>query len=242
MRSYAIYYLTTILLSYGMRSPWLLGLLVAFVLLRDVLPDPHALLRALLRMGTLKRRITTNPSDVPAHRDLARIYLDVRRPGAAAQLLAKARERAPKDRELAHLHGIALLATRKTEEALAALGQAAGVGPDGKLSSVDPHRRGDWGRSSTQTADIMLLAGTALERLGRLDQAEDALLAASEFNSSAIAPLVRLAALRAHRGDREGAGAALRDVRKTWSQLPGYARRHQWGWRVRGFFGGLFWA
>jgi hypothetical protein len=85
--------------------------------------------------------------------------------------------------------------------------------------------------------EAYLGAATALERLKRYDQAEEALGMCASFNSSLIEPLVRLSRVRRARGDQAGARDALRAARKTFGDLPGFMRRRQLGWVVRAYLG-----
>jgi tetratricopeptide (TPR) repeat protein len=111
-----------------------------------------------------------------------------------------------------------------------------GIDPDqGEPFSDVSARRG--ATSFNRYGDAYLSAATALERLGRLPQAEEALAMSASCNSSALEPLIRLARIRKRRGDAAGAEKALEEARSTWRALPGFMRRKQLGWRARALIG-----
>jgi tetratricopeptide (TPR) repeat protein len=232
MGYYWTYYAVTLLAAYLARNPWACGLIVAFVLARPWLPDPVILMRTLSRIGKLKTQVRLNPANITARRDLGRAYLDLLRPRAALRYLDEARARDPRDLEVAFLRGQALLRTRDDQAALRAFAEAVGVDPDqGEPFSDVSTRRGS--TSHNRYGDVYLGAATALERLARLPQAEEALSMSVSCNSSALEPLIRLARVRRQRGDAAGARAAIDQANRTWAELPGFMRRKQLGWRVR---------
>ena len=167
-----------------------------------------------------------------ARRDLGRAYLELRRPRTALRYLDEARARNPRDPEIAYLRGLALLGARDDEEALRAFGVAVGVDPDKgePFSSV----RGEGSRFN-RFGEAYLAAATALERLERYAQAEEALAMAAMHNSSLLEPLVRLARVRRSQGNAEGAREAARNARRTFGELPGFMRRRQIGWAIRAY-------
>jgi tetratricopeptide (TPR) repeat protein len=234
MGYYWTYYLFTFFLAYVVRNPWVCGVIVAFYAFRAWLPDPVAILRNLGRIGALKRQVGLNASNVTARRDLGRAYLDLRRPRTALRYLDEARARDPKEPEIAYLRGLALLGARDYEEALRAFGEAVGVDPDkGEPHSSSPSARGE--SRFNRYGEAYLAAATALEKLDRLPQAEEALRMAVMHNSSLIEPLVRLARVRREQGDSDGARDAARTARKTFGELPGFMRRRQLGWGIRAY-------
>jgi tetratricopeptide (TPR) repeat protein len=234
MNYYWTYYALTFFLAYAVRSPWVCGVVVAFFLLRRWLPDPVVILRNLGRIGALKRQVTLNAANVTARRDLGRAYLDLRRPKTALRYLDEARERDPRDQEIAFLRGLALLGSRDDEGALRALGEAVGIDPD-KGEPFSSKRAGD--ARFARYGEAYLAAATALERLGRLPQAEQALEMAAMHNSSLIEPLVRLARVRREQGNADGAREAARTARRTFGELPAFMRRRQLGWGIRSYLG-----
>jgi tetratricopeptide (TPR) repeat protein len=232
MSYYWTYYLFTFFLAYAVRNPWVCGVILAFYALRAWLPDPVAILRNLGRIGALKRQVTLNASNVTARRDLGRAYLEMRRPRTALRYLDEARARDPKDPEISYLRGLALLGARDYEPALRAFGEAVGIDPD-KGEPFSSTRTGE--SRFNRFGEAYLVAATALEKLGRLPQAEEALQMAVMHNSSLIEPLVRLARVRREQGDSAGAKEAARTARRTFGELPGFMRRRQLGWGIRAY-------
>ncbi len=232
MNYYWTYYALTFFAAYAVRNPWICGVVVAFYALRPWLPDPVVILRNLGRIGALKRQATLNASNVTARRDLGRAYLELRRPRAALEYLDEAKARDPRDAEIAYLRGLALLGVREDEEALRAFGAAVGIDPEKgePFSSV----RGEGSRFN-RFGEAYLAAATALERLERFADAEEALSMAAMHNSSLLEPLVRLARVRRHQGNSDGAREAVQTARKTYGELPGFMRRRQIGWAIRAY-------
>jgi tetratricopeptide (TPR) repeat protein len=212
---YWTYYLAWFALAYAIRYPWLILGALVFFLLRKVLPDPFVLLRTAGRIGALRRQIEANPANVTARRDLAMILLERLRPRAALKLLVEARERDPENAELAYLLGLARFRSGDYEGALAPLVEA--VDRDPRVRFGEPY----------------LCAALALGRLGRFEEAEDALERYVGANSSSVEGHVRLALLRSHTNDKDGARKALAEALDTWRQIPPYQRRKQFRWWFR---------
>jgi tetratricopeptide (TPR) repeat protein len=229
---YWIYYAASLLAAYAVRNPWACGVVLVFFALRRWLPDPVVLLRSLSRLGSLKTQAQLNAANLPVRRDLGRAYLDLLRPRAALKWLDEARALDSRDLEVAFLRGLALLRMGDDERALRALAEAVGVDPDAGEPFSDVSARGG-STSHTRYGEAYLAAATALERLGRWEQAEEALSMSASCNSSALEPLIRLARVRRKRDDDAGARAALDEARRTWAQLPPFMRRKQLGWRLR---------
>jgi tetratricopeptide (TPR) repeat protein len=232
MGYYWAYYALTLFAAYAIRNPAVCGVLVVLYVARPWLPDPVAIFRNMGRVGALKRQAQLNASNVTARRDLGRAYLELRRPRAALRFLDQARERDPRNPDIAFLRGTALLAIGKNEEALRAMGEAVGVDPD-KGEPFSSKRQG--GARFSRFGEAYLAAATALERLGRHPEAEQALTMAADSNSSLIEPLVRLARVRRRLGDAEGAKQAAKAARRTFGELPGFMRRRQLGWGLRAY-------
>jgi tetratricopeptide (TPR) repeat protein len=236
MSYYWTYYLFSFFMAYALRNPVAAGVLVlAFFAAQRWLPDPVVLFGTLGRIGRLKSQARMNAANLIARRDLGRAYLDLRWPRTALKWLDEARSLDPREPEIAYLRGLALLRIGKHEEALTALGESVGVREDGAASSKPPPP----GARSTfaRYAEAYLAAATALEKLERWPQAEDALVMATEHNSSLVEPLVRLARARRAQGNTSGADDAIRAARKTFHELPGFMRRRQLGWGVRAYLG-----
>jgi tetratricopeptide (TPR) repeat protein len=209
---YWSYYAVWLVLAYFEHNPWLIAPIALFFLLRPVLPDPWVWMRTYSRIRRLRRETAANPANVTARRDLARLYLELRRPKAALVALDEARARHPKDAELLYLTGVARLRSGDAEGALEPI--VACVEEDPRLLFGEPYR----------------VAADALERLGRLEEAEDALERYTSHNSSSIEAHTRLASVRSRRGDKEGARAALREALSTWGQIPWFRRRREVKW------------
>ncbi len=236
MNYYWLYYLATFFLAYAQRNPAVALVAIGFFALRPWLPDPVVIMRNLSRIGGLRRQVQLNPANVIARRDLAIAYLELRLHKRALRYLDEARERDPKNQELLYLRGLALLRTGDAEGALRAFGEAVGIDPDAgePLSSV-PAGKNE--RMFRRYGEAYLGAADALERLGRLEQAEGALELAASNNTSILEPLVRLARVRRRRGDVASAKQALVEARRTFAQLPAYAKRKQLGWWMRALVG-----
>lgn len=198
---------------YFAEHPAVLGLLAVVFLLRRWIPDPYVFLRTRRHIGRLKEQIVANSANVTARRDLARIYLERRRPRRALELIDEARQRDPESSELLYLRGLALHKAGRHEEALEPLVQAV---RDGERIAA---------------ARSYLVAGDCLFALKRYEEAIDAYERYALSNSSSIEGRVKLAL--AQRELNEPARATLAEARSTFWQVPGYARRKQLGWYLR---------
>lgn len=214
MRTYWLYYLGVLLAYWALDHPAILIAIVAFIALRRWIPDPWVWLRTFGRMRALRQQIVTNPANVTARRDLARLYLERSRPRAALRLLDEALAR-DESAELLFLRGLALHRSGKHENALAPLVDAVAIDP-----------RVGFG-------EAYLVAGDALTALGRDHEAVDAYDRFLEKNTSSVQGWTKLA-LAHHRSKEEPeAKQALGEALSTWQQIPGYRRRRELGWYVR---------
>lgn len=215
---YWTYYLILVAVSYAAGTigiPMLIVGIAALALLRRVLPDPVIWLRTSGRIRSLRSEVAANPANATARRHLAMLHLERRRPRAALRLLDEARQRDDDNPELLFLIGLARFRSGDAQGALEPLVQAVEKEP--RLRYGEPY----------------LVAGLALLDLGRKAEAEDALERFVGVNSSSLEGRVRLARLRAARGDSAGARAAVREALSTWGQLPRFGRRKQLGWWLR---------
>jgi tetratricopeptide (TPR) repeat protein len=229
---YWMYYAATLFMAYAVRNPWACGVALAFFAVRRWLPDPVVLFRTLSRVGALKLQAELNSANVVVRKQLGLAYLDLLRPRAALRYLDEARARQAREPEIAYLRGVALLRLHDDEGALRAFGEALGIDPEkGEPFSAESVRAG--ASAYSRYGDAYLSAATALERLGRLPQAEEALAMGVSCNSSALEPLLRLASVRKKQGDAKGARAAIEEARHTWAQLPPFMRRKQLAWGIR---------
>jgi tetratricopeptide (TPR) repeat protein len=215
MGYYWAYYLVVLLAYWASDHPAiLLGLVLLFVARRWI-PDPWVFMRTFGRIRALRGQVRANPANVTARRDLARIYLERLRPGAALALIDEARERDHASTELLFLRGLALHRTGKHEEALAPLVEAVALDP-----------RVGFG-------EAFLVAGDALSALGRHEEAIDAYERYVEKNTSSVQGHVKLALAHHRAGEAKEAKEALTEARRTWGLIPGYTRRREIGWYVR---------
>ena len=209
---YWSYYAVWLALAYFEHNPWLIAPIALFFLLRPVLPDPWVWLRTWQRIRSLRRQAEANPANVTARRDLARLYLELRRPRAALKALDEARVRHPDDAELLFLTGLARLRAGDAQGALEPIVKAVEKEP--RLLFGEPYR----------------IAAEALEALGKLEEAEDALERFIRNNSSSVEGYTKLASVRSRRGDKDGAREALREATTTFSQIPWFRKRREVKW------------
>jgi tetratricopeptide (TPR) repeat protein len=223
MNPYWMYYAATFFFAFANSNPRIAVVAVVFFLLRRWLPDPVAIFKNMTRVGALRRQALLNAANVPARRDLGAAYLELRMPKTALRWLNEAQILDPRNQDVAYLRGLALLRGRSAEEALAAFGQAVGAHDE------DVESNGTSECMFRRDAEAYMGAAEALHRLGRFAQAEEALAMSARLNSSWLLPLLQLARVRRRQGDADGAGRARLEARRTWSQLPGYMRRRQFG-------------
>jgi tetratricopeptide (TPR) repeat protein len=232
---YWLYYLAMLFAAVAKQNPYIAFGFLFLLAVRPWLPDPVVIWRNLGRIGSLKRQIELNPANITARRDLAQAYLDLRWHKSALHYLDEARERSPRDQELAYMRGLALLGARKYDAALRAFAEAVGVDPDrGEPFSSASANTNE--RTFRRYGEAYLGAARALTALERWQQAEDALDMCLPYNSSTLEPLLLLARVRAARGNEKGASEARKLARKTWSELPGFMRRRQFSLWLRSFF------
>jgi tetratricopeptide (TPR) repeat protein len=236
MNYYWMYYAATFFLAFAEKNPKVGAVAVVFFVLRPWLPDPVVIIRNLSRIGRLRRLSSLNIANVPARRDLGVAYLEMRMPGRALTWLDEAQKLDPHNQEIAYLRGQALLSRSDAEGALRAFGEAVGIDPDKGEPFSSSSARGNE-RTFRRYGEAYLGAAEALERLGRLPQAEEALEVSATYNTSSLEPLVRLSRVRRRQGKGEAAREALREARKTWGQLPGFMKRQQFGLYVKAILG-----
>jgi len=216
---YLPYYLIPIAAGYLLRYPVLLvGILLIFVV-RRWLPDPYLFLKHARRVRSLKSEIAANPDNATARRDLARIWLEKRRPRRALPLIEEARRRDPDSAELTFLLGKALFLAGRADDALAPL-----------VESAHKNERYHYG-------EAYLIAGRALAALARHAEAEDAFARYLDINSSSVEGQVRLARARRAQANHDGAEQARRAALETFAHLPRFRRRAELGWYLRARLG-----
>lgn len=214
---FILFYAFEYLAGFGIRYPYLILAAVGIYVLRRMrwLPDPYLWLKHAGRVRRLKGEIAQNAENVTARRDLARIWLEKRRPRRAIKLLEEARRREPDNAELAFLLGKAQLQSGHAEESLPFL-----------VESAQKNERIYYG-------EAYLLAGRALLQLRRAPEAEDALDRYHAINSSSVEGQVLLAIARREQGDKPGADKAMHEALDTFSQVPGFRRRAELLWWLR---------
>ncbi len=84
------------------------------------------------------------------------------------------------------------------------------------------------------------MAGDALRKLGRHEEAVDAYERFVSMNTSSIERHVKLALALRSAKDEAGAKKALTEALATWSQIPGYERRKEFAWWLRAWAYRLF--
>jgi tetratricopeptide (TPR) repeat protein len=198
--------------------PEFLVVIVIGLVARRWLPDPFLMLKHRSRVRALQIDIDTNPSNVTARRDLAKIWLEKHRPKRALPLLEQASARDPSSLELLYLSGLSHLLAGDNERAVEALVAVT-------------HRQPNF-----HYGDAYLRAADALIALGRWDDADDALERYARINSSNIEGRVKRMRVCKARKDTDGMRRASADLRDVWRSLPSYQRRKQFGWYVRGYF------
>ncbi len=219
---YWSYYLLSFLLAYATQNPAAAVLALGFWLCRGFLPDPVVWLRTMGKISRLRAESEINPSNMMATRDLARLYLERKRPKQAIFLIEKTRQRMAEstrhpqgsldDAELLFELGIARLKCGEPEAALEPLVAAIAIAPE--VGRGDPY----------------LVAGDALAKLGRWEEAEDSYERYIRKNTSSVQAYVKLARVRAKREDEAGSHDAITQGKQTWGVLPSFKRRHEWPW------------
>jgi tetratricopeptide (TPR) repeat protein len=212
---YLPYYLFSIVAAYALQHPALLLIAVAAFVFRRWLPDPYLFLKHAGKVRALKAQIAQNADNVTARRDLAKIWLEKKRPRRALKLLEEARRRDGQNGELLFLQGKALVMARRGEHALALLVESAQM------------------NEKLYYGDAYLLAGRALYRLGRHAEAEDAFARYVAINSSSVEGRVLLACARRELRDADGARQAMRDALETFSHVPRFRQRAELLWYLR---------
>jgi tetratricopeptide (TPR) repeat protein len=221
---YWSYYLLAILLAYATQNPGATVLALVFWLCRGFLPDPVVWLRTMGRISKLRSEIELNPSNMLATRDLARLYLERKRPKKAIELIEKTRQRMAEstrhpqgsldDAELLFQLGIARMSSGQPEAALEPLVAAVAIAPE--VGRGDPY----------------MVASNALSKLGRWEEAEDSLDRFIAQNQSSVEAYVKLARVRGKRKDDAGRADAITQAKLTWGVLPTFKRRHEWPWYI----------
>ena len=219
---YFSYYILSIALAIAIKNPLAAGVGIVFWLCRGFLPDPVVWFRTMGRIAKLKGDIAMNPANLIATRDLARLYVERKRPRRAIELIEQTRQRMADstrhpqgsldDAELLYQLGIAKMQSGDAEAALQPIVSALAIAPE--VGRGDPY----------------LVAANALMSLGRWEEAEDSLVRFIEKNTSSVEALVKLARARAKQKDAEGSAEAITQAKQTWRVLPSFLKRRQWPW------------
>ncbi|MDB4946767.1 MAG: hypothetical protein JWP97_6301 [Labilithrix sp.] len=229
---YLAYYLIPIALGVATENPELAGIALVIWLCRGFLPDPVVWLRTMGRMRRLENDIKLNPANLQATRALALLFLERKRPKRAITLIEQTRQRmadstrhpqgSRDDAELLFALGVAKLGAGDAEGALQPLISAVAIAPD--VGRGDPY----------------LVAGDALTKLGRWEEAEDSYARYLEHNSSSVEAFVKLARARSKQKDEPGRDEAIQQAKHTWGVLPGFKRRKEWRWFAAALTAGLW--
>lgn len=229
---YWSYYLIPLMIAYATQNPAAAVLALVFWLCRGFLPDPVVWLRTMGRISSLRSQIELNPSNMLATRDLARLYLERKRPKKAIELIERTRQRMAEstrhpqgsldDAELLFQLGVAKLRCGEPEAALEPLVAAIAIAPE--VGRGDPY----------------MVASDALAKLGRWEEAEDSLERFIASNQSSVQAYVKLARVRAKRKDEAGTKEAIAQAKQTWGVLPSFKRRHEWPWYLAALVSPLF--
>ena len=187
---------------------------IAFVA-RRWLPDPVLIVRYAARVRSLQQQVELNPANATARTQLAEIWLARHRPRRAIPLLAQALERDPSSAELLYLLGLARLRAGDAAGALEPLDAALARDPKVRYGSAH------------------LARGTALAKLGRLDDAVAAYRSYLRINTSSVEGYCRLSAALERQHDLAGARRIRAEALDTYRVLPPFQRRRQLGWWLR---------
>jgi tetratricopeptide (TPR) repeat protein len=209
---YGFWLLASGALALALAHPVVLGLAVLAVFTRRWLPDPVLYLKHAARVRSLRTAVELNPANATARAQLAEIWLDKRRPGRAIPLLVQALERDASSAELHYLLGLAHLRAGQPDAALEPL--AAALARDARV----------------RYGSAYLAIGDALARVGRLDEATDALARYLKINTSSLEGYYRLVKAKQRQGDATGARAARQEGLSTYRVLPAFQRRKQLLW------------
>jgi predicted Zn-dependent protease len=170
-------------------------------------------------MNELRARADSYPADLVARRDLARLCVERGRPDDAVALLEEAIAKGLDDPEVFYLLALARLRAGDAGGALAPIVKS--VADNERLLLGDPY----------------FVAGEALSELGRWDEAEDALERGLAMNTSHLEGHVRLARIRAEKGDVAAAARGYRSAIEAWG-----ARADRSRWPVLRWYLAAQWA
>jgi tetratricopeptide (TPR) repeat protein len=217
--SYYLFWIgVPVVLALVSAHPAVLIVVIVGLVARRWLPDPFLILRHRGRVRSLEVDVATNPGNVTARRDLAKIWLEKHRPRRALPLLAEALARDPDSLELQYLSGVSNLLAGGHEKALSEL-----------LAVI--HREPGF-----RYGEAYLRAADALIGLGRWDDADDALERFCQIDRSSVEGRYKRVRVGKARKDADGTRKARDELRHVWRTLPSFQRRKQLGWYVRSLF------
>jgi tetratricopeptide (TPR) repeat protein len=215
---YAFWLVVPTVFALGSAHPSLLVIILVALIVRRWLPDPVLYLRHAGRVRNLRQQVEINPANATARAQLAEIWLAKGRPRRAIPLLEQALERDPTSAELRYLLGLARLRAGKAQESLEPLADA--------LATDEKVRYGS----------AYLAIGQALAKVGRNDEAIDALRRFLKINTSSLEGYCKLARVVRRTGDHAGADKVCAEALDTYRVLPRFQRRNQVGWWLRAKF------
>jgi tetratricopeptide (TPR) repeat protein len=212
---YLFWFIVPMAISFLSEHPLVLLLIPVALVARRWLPDPYLYFKHSGRMRSLEAQVAANPENLTVRRDLAVIWLERRRPARALPLLDEALARDPESSELHFLRGVALLNSKRWEEAVEPLIQACRL--DTRLRYGEPYLR----------------AADALMALRRWEDADEALGHFLKVSRSSVEGWYKMALVRRGRGDEKGAKEAFKEAKAAYRDSPAFHRRRHLGWYLR---------
>ncbi len=182
-----------------------------------VLPDPLRLFNRWGRIARLRRMLSSNPHDRRARLELANVFLDLRRPREAAEVLRSNVEAGDDDVHTTFAMGAALARSGSREGAEQFLAAARAREPAFRLGEIDL----EVGRMRLRRGD----AAGAIEPLARLVAERPGTVEGRFWLARALAT----------RGDAPGAARVRNEAWREYAALPRFRRQHErpYAWRLR---------
>jgi tetratricopeptide (TPR) repeat protein len=212
---YLFWMLAPTALAFVSRFPEIMLIVPLGLVARRWLPDPVLYLCRAGRVSSLRAMIQANQADVISRRQLAMIYLEQRKPGAALPLVEAALAREPGSAELLHLRGLCYLGARRWDDAIASF-----------IAALEREPRFRYGEPYLKIAD-------ALFELRRWKDADESLEHFLAIHGSSLEGRCKRARAQAELGDRRRSDQMKIEARAVYAQLPPFQRRQQFLWWCR---------